>query len=149
MKRLSTFALVVTVFLTFTANPAWSQKKITNQSSEDSLPIPGYKLPMNLSAWRRNLTVQKVTYNKEDNQVVFLVKAKKNFTFKDDGYDAIFEFLDEEGVNLVKEKNLTWDKPPKDLRVGESTRVYLNAPDEDILNKTKKTRAVVKGFFNK
>jgi hypothetical protein len=129
----------------------WSQKSDSKQSasSGDKLPIPGHPISVNLTAWKKVFTIEKVSYDKENSQIIFLVKAKRNFTFKDDGYDATFEFLDDEGVSLTKGKNLTWDKEPKELRNGEKTRVTLDIPDDETLEKTKKARAVVKGFFNK
>jgi hypothetical protein len=116
---------------------------------ETSCQFPTTRFPWTVSAWKKVFTIEKITFDKENNQVVFLVKAKKNFTFKDDGFDATFEFLDDEGVSLTKGKNLSWDKEPKELRNGEKTRVALEVPDDEILQKTKKARAVVKGFFNK
>jgi hypothetical protein len=144
MKKLVGFALVLAI-LAAHSSLAWSQ----TSASGDKLPIPNYKIPMNISAWKKVFAVEKITYDKENNQVVFLVKTKRNFTFKDDGYDATFEFLDAEGVSLTKGKNLSWEKEPKELRNGEKTRVTLEIPDEETLEKTKKARAVVKGFFNK
>jgi hypothetical protein len=147
MKRVIGLILLL-VLLAADSNTAWSQKSESKQSG-DKLPIPDHAIPMNLSAWKKTFVIEKVSFDKENNQVVFLVKAKKNFTFKDDGYDATFEFLDEEGVSLTKGKNVSWEKEPKELRNNEKTRVTLDVPDEETLQKTKKSRAVVKGFFNK
>jgi S1-C subfamily serine protease len=127
-----------------------TEKKGVTTTATDKLPVPKYnKIPMDLSAWKRTFTIQKITYDPENEELVFLVKAKKNFAFTDDGYDHPFEFLDEDGVNMTNVKNLKWDKDPKGLRIGEATRVHLSLPDEEILDKTKKTQAVVQGFFNK
>ncbi|HEV3237351.1 MAG TPA: hypothetical protein VGZ25_10210 [Gemmataceae bacterium] len=149
MKKFIGAALCL-VFLA-TGNFAWSQKSESKQtaSSGDKLPIPGHPIPVNFSPWKKVFAIEKVTFDKEDNQLVFLVKAKKNFTFTDDGYDATFEFIDDQGVSLTKGKNLSWEKEPKELRNGEKTRVTLEIPDEETLAKTKKARVVVKGFFNK
>jgi hypothetical protein len=144
MKKLVGFALVLAVLAAHPSS-AWSQ----TSAGGDKLPIPSYKIPANLSAWKKVFAIEKITYDKDNNQLVFLVKAKRNFTFKDDGYDAPFEFVDKEGVSLNKEKNLKWEKEPKELRIGEKTRVTLDIPDEETLQKTKQARAVVKGFFNK
>jgi hypothetical protein len=149
MVRLGGLVVLLAVFA-LSSDLAWSQAtKAKPAPKGDRLPIPDHALPMNLAAWKQVFIIQKMTYNKEDGEILFLVKAKKNFAFTDDGYDAPFEFLDEDGVNLVNEKNLRWEKEPKELRAGEVTRVYLTVPDDEILEKTKKTRAVVKGFFNK
>ena len=150
MKKLVGFAFIIAVFAA-NSDSAWSQKSDSKKdaASGDKLPIPGHSIPTNISGWKKVFTIEKITFDKENNQVVFLVKAKKNFTFKDDGYDATFEFLDDEGVSLTKGKNVTWDKEPKELRNGEKTRVMLEVPDDETLQKTKKARAVVKGFFNK
>jgi hypothetical protein len=150
MKKVVGIALVLALAAA-NSTSAWSQKSDSKKdtSSGDKLPIPDHSIPMNISAWKKVFTIEKITFDKENNQVVFLVKAKKNFTFKDDGYDATFEFLDDEGVSLTKGKNVTWEKEPKELRNGEKTRATLEIPDEETLQKTKKARAVVKGFFNK
>jgi hypothetical protein len=150
MKKLVGFALVLVVLVAH-STPARSQKSDSKKDAAtgDKLPIPDQQIPMNISAWKKVFAIEKISYDKENNQVVFLVKAKKNFTFKDDGYDATFEFLDDEGVSLTKGKNLSWEKEPKELRNGEKTRVTLEIPDDETLQKTKKARAVVKGFFNK
>jgi hypothetical protein len=154
VKRLLAFAMLVTPLI-LGLNPAWARqdKKSTDQQrssgSANQLPLPNYKIPMDLSAWKQNFAIVKITYKEDDNQIVFLLKAKRNFTFKDDGYDAPFAFLDQDGVNLVSSKNLTWEHEPKGLRMGESTRATLQVPDEETLQKTKKAKAVVKGFFNK
>jgi hypothetical protein len=149
MRRLGGFVVLLVLFACAT-DTAWSQgTKAKPKTTGDKLPVPDHAIPMDLSAWRQNLVIKKMTYNKDDNQVVFLVQAKKNFAFTDDGYDAPFEFLDEDGVSMTQAKNLKWDKVPKDLRFGELTRVYLELPDDEILDKAKKARAVVKGFFNK
>jgi hypothetical protein len=125
------------------------EKKGVTTTATDKLPVPKYKIPMDLSAWKRTFTIQKVTYDPESEELVFLVKSKKNFTPFDDGYDHPFEFLDEDGVNMTSAKNLKWDKDPKGLRMGELTRIHLSLPDEEILEKAKKCQAVVQGFFNK
>ena len=153
MKKHVACVLVLLVFV-FPPRPAHSQSRNAppeNSSSknENTLPVPGYRIPMDIKAWKRTLTVVKMTYSKDDNNITFLVKAKRNFSFQDDGYDAIFEFLDKDGVNMVKTKNVSWEDPPKSLRANQVTRVTLELPDEDILKETKKAQAVVKGFFNK
>jgi hypothetical protein len=149
MKRIIGLTVLLALFAA-SSNTAWSQKADSKQTPKgDKLPIPDRSISMDLSAWKKVFTVEKITYNKDDNEVVFLLKAKKNFTFKDDGYDAPFEFLDAEGVSLTKDKNVTWEKEPKDLRAGDKTRATLNIPNDETLDKTKKSRAVVKGFFNK
>lgn len=151
MKRFVAFFVLVAL-LGYGSNEARPQSKkdsTAKKTSDNKFPVPDFEIPMDLKAWKTNFIIQKITYNKDDNQIVFLVKAKKNFTFTDDGYDHPFEFIDEDGVSLSKEKNLKWEKEAKGLRMGEVTRVTLEVPDEDTLKKAKKCQAVVRGFFNK
>jgi hypothetical protein len=155
MKRLLAFAVVLTpLLLCGTVARSQDQKDLRSvQSSSSSdgstLPIPDRKIPMDLSAWKKVFTIVRITYKKDDNQVQFLLKAKRNMSFKDDGYDAPFAFLDQDNVNLVTQKNLTWEHEIKNMRMGESTRATLELPDDETLQKTKKAKAIVKGFFNK
>jgi hypothetical protein len=147
MVRLGGLVVLLAVFALST-DLAWAQETKASPRG-DQLPVPDRAIPMDLSAWKPNLVIKKMTYNKDDNQVVFVVQAKKNFTFTDKGYDAPFEFLDEEGVSMTQGKNLRWEKEPRKLRQGEATRVYLELPDDEILTKAKKARAVVNGKRNK
>ena len=160
MKRLLGFAaLLVPLVIYCAAAPAQEPKEKagdkdaggekTYPGSESKLPVPDHRIPMDLSSWRKVFSISKMTYNKDDNHIVFLVKARRNMTFKDDGYDAPFSFLDQDGVNLTPQKNLSWEHEVKSLHMGDATRVTLDLPDDETLQKAKKCRAVVKGFFNK
>ena len=146
MKRPLATALFFAL-LALCLTPAGSQAQ--SSSGGDKLPVSDHKIPMDLSAWKRVFSITKTSYNKDDNNIVFLVKAKKTFNFQDDGYDAPFQFIDKDGVNLTTQKNVTWEHDVKTLRIGEATRVTLELPDEETLGKAKKCKAVVKGFFNK
>ena len=145
MKKQVVCALVL-ILLVFPLRSARSQshKMPANGSAaagEAELPVSGYKIPMDTNAWKRSLSVVKTTYSEDDNSITFLVRAKRDLS-PADGLDAIFEFLDEDGVNMVKSKNLAWEDPPGTLRANQATRVVLELPDEDTLRRTKKTRAV-------
>jgi hypothetical protein len=125
----------------------------TKKSAKDpyvvKLPIPEYEIMCDLTAWKMDFIVQKTTYDEENKEIVFLLKSRRAFTFTDDGFLAPLRFLDEDGVNMIKDKNLRFDPEPIKLKAGEVTRCYLSLPDEDILKKTKKARAILMGIFKK
>ncbi len=92
------------------------------------LPIPDYDIVCNLSLWKGSFVVTKVTYDKDENQVVFLLRALRDFTFKDDGFESI-KFFDEDDVDMIKQKNVKFDpEPKKGLKRGERTRAGWRSP---------------------
>jgi hypothetical protein len=126
--------------------PAQTDKgKSTDQIK---LPIPDSDITCNVSLWRGAFNVKKVTYDTENKQIIFVLEAMRNFTFKDDGFDSI-KFYDEDGVDLIRKKNVQFEVAPKDLKSGESTRARMDVPDARILKQTKKCTAVASGFFMK
>lgn len=129
------------------AQTSSKDKGKTTGGASIKLPIPDYEIPCDVSAWKDSFTILKVTHDKDNNQVVFLLKTKRAFAFTDDGFTAPMRFFDEDGVNLVKDANLKFEGDITKLKSGENTRMYLTLPDEDTLKKTKKCQAVIKGFF--
>jgi len=111
------------------------------------LPVPDCDIPCDISVWKDSFALVKVTHSKDDNQIVFLLKTKRQFAFTDDGFTAPMRFFDHDGVNLVNYANLKFEQNITTLKVGENTRLYLTLPDEKTLKKTKRCEAVIKGFF--
>jgi hypothetical protein len=111
------------------------------------LPVPDVELTCDITAWKDSFILQKMTYNKEDNKIVFLLKTRRMFKFTDDGFVAPMQFLDEEGVNLNKDNKMEFEHDITKLKPGELTRLTLTLPDEETLKKTKKCKIVLQGFF--
>jgi hypothetical protein len=112
------------------------------------LPIPDHEIECDLGLWKGNFTITKISYDKDDNELVFILKAVRDFSFTDDGFRSI-KFFDQDDVDMVNKQNLSFDPEPKGLKRGESTRARLTLPDEEILKKTKRCAAVPTGFFQK
>jgi hypothetical protein len=149
MRRLiswTAFGLAIALAADATAQTS-SKDKTKSPAGSIKLPIPDYEIPCDVSVWKDSFTILKVSHDKDNNQVVFLLKTKRAFAFTDDGFVAPMRFFDEDGVNLVNEANLKFEADITKLKVGENTRMYLTLPDEDTLKKTKKCQAVIKGFF--
>jgi hypothetical protein len=148
-KLISWTALGLAIALASDA-PAQTSSKDKNKTPAGAtlkLPIPDFEIPCDVSVWKDSFTILKVTHDKDNNQVVFLLKTKRAFAFTDDGFTAPLRFFDEDGVNLVNDANLKFEADITKLKVGENTRLYLTLPEEDTLKKTKKCQAVIKGFF--
>ncbi len=113
------------------------------------LPIPDRNIPVDLSVWKGSFLVTKVAYEPDERKVVFTLKTERAFQFTDDGFVAPLRLFDEEGVNLASEKetNLKFEGDITKLKVGDTTRMYLALPDEEILKKVKRGQAIIKGFF--
>lgn len=133
---------------TATDKTAPSQTNNGKSTGPVKLPIPGFDITCNTSLWNGAFTIKKMTYDKENNQIVFVLEATRDFTFKDDGFESI-KFYDEDGVDMIRKKNVQFEVDPKTLKSGEATRARMDVPDEKILKQTKKCTAVASGFFMK
>ena len=91
------------------------------------LPIPDADVTCNLSLWKGSFTIKKMTYDNDKKQVVFVLEAVRDFTFEDDGFEAI-KFYDEDGVDMIQKKNITYDADPRKLKAGESTSPGWQSP---------------------
>src|SRR5262249_3004329 len=118
-KLISFIALGLTVALVADASAQTSSKDKTKTPAGASikLPIPDYEIPCDISVWKDSFTVLKVTHDKDNNQVVFLLKTKRAFAFTDDGFVAPLRFFDEDGVNLVNDTNLKFEADITKLKV--------------------------------
>jgi hypothetical protein len=131
-----------------TDSAAPAQTDAGKSTDQIKLPIPGFDVPCNVSLWNGSFTVKKMTHDRENNQIVFVLEAVRNFTFQDDGFESI-KFYDEDGVDMIKKKNVQFDPVPRTLKRGEATRARMDVPDEKILQQTRKCTAVASGFFKK
>jgi len=149
MKSLSTsiIALVI-ISLASLSQARREDSQKPHQKIMVKLPIPDQNIECDLGLWKGNFTITKITYDKDDNEIVFILKAVRDFSFTDDGFRSI-KFFDEDDVDMVNKQNLNFDPEPKGLKRGESTRARLTLPDEDVLKKTKRCAAVPTGFFQK
>src|SRR5262245_41373778 len=64
------------------------------------LPIPEFDIPCDVSVWKGSFQITKVSHNKDEGKVVFLLKTLKQFKFTDDGFTAPLRFFDEDNVSL-------------------------------------------------
>lgn len=110
-------------------------KKGDKVPDKTKLPVDKYDLPLDLTAGSKFFEFLKMKYDKDDNQLVFVVKTKAGFQ---QGGQLRFTFLDEDEVNLNKDNHPKFDPPLDRVTTGENTRIYLLLPGEDILKKTKK-----------
>jgi len=152
MRQVIVAFSILALMAALTGRADGQTKKVDPKSKDPylaKLPIPDYDIPLDVTIWKPHFLLVKTTYDADESKVVFLLKSKRLFTFTDDGFVAPLRFLDEDGVNLIKDKNLKFDPQITKLKVGELTRCYLTLPDEEILKKTKKAQAVLQGFFTK
>jgi len=146
MRRLVP-CFVLSALMVAVAGPAEAQQPARPTPSYIDLPIPGHRIPCNIADWRGNFSCLRTEYDREENRVVFLLQTQRKFSFTDDGFANNLRFIDEDGVNLVDGKNLKFANDITKLRVGDTTRLYLTLPEEDVLQRTKKCEVVNKGFF--
>jgi hypothetical protein len=112
------------------------------------LPIPAHLIPCDLSLWRGSFSITRVAYDREANQVVFLLKALRDFKVTDDGFESI-KFFDEDNVDLIQKKNVKIVPDATQLKRGEATRARMDVPEVEILRQTRRAAAVASGFFMK
>jgi hypothetical protein len=132
--------LPVAFLLLSVGAPAQTGKTKTppKDAAPKTLPVEGYELPLDVSSWDKAFQVVKITYDKDANEVIFLLKTKDDYAAKQ---QTTFGFFDEDDVNLVKKPNVKFEPALNTLIKGESTRCHLSLPDEEILKKTKKVTA--------
>jgi hypothetical protein len=100
------------------------------------LPIPDHEIPCDMAFWHASFTLVKMTYDKDENQIVFILKANADYK-GDQGFECI-KFYDEDDVDMIHKHNVTLNPPARDVKPGESTRARMDIPDDQILKKTKR-----------
>jgi len=103
------------------------------------LPIPDHEIPCDMAFWHESFTLVKMTYDKDENQIVFILKANADYK-GDQGFECI-KFYDEDDVDMIHKHNVTLNPPARDVKPGESTRARMDIPDDEILKKTKRAAA--------
>jgi hypothetical protein len=134
MRPLAVLAVIFTIAVLPTAK-AQDKKADAKVPEKTKLPVEKYDLPLDLSGGSKFFEFLKMKYDKDANQIVFVVKTKSGFQ---GGGQLRFAFLDEDDVDVNKDNEPKFNPTLDRVVAGENTRMHLTLPAEDVLKKTKR-----------